>query len=500
MKKFLIFLLISFPIASDSLLEDATNKTEEFAFTSLITEGFETDNGTTAGEGITYRSNSFDDGANDFWTRTNTSPEPGSGNNQTYTGKTGTFFWNGEDLEGTDNPLNPPTNPSFGYVMIKTLDVSTYAGGTGRVSIDIAADNNGNGAFELADFFKIQYAFDADIATSANSADGLPTVANVSSGTYTDAGAFWGNDGATSTSDNYLSQDDSSPLDGTGDRVNILNNTFTTYTFDFAIPGGASNMSIRFVTGLDQGGEVLAFDNIQILAEAGVAAPSSATVAATVFLEGAYNGANLNTTLNASIPTTQPYSINSHAGAETAGSIPAGAVDWVLVELREAASAGAALNATKVGSAAGFLMSDGTIKATNGTSDLTVSLSGNTGADFYVVIYHRNHLPIMSANAISASGSVYTIDFTSASANTYQTTTALASLSGGKFGLPAGDTDGDGDVDATDLATWRSGNGAVFNYGVNGAADFNLDGVINAVDRNGFHRKNTAKTRQVPST
>ncbi|MCE7996943.1 MAG: hypothetical protein HEP71_33585 [Roseivirga sp.] len=229
------------------------------------------------------------------------------------------------------------------------------------------------------------------------------------------------------------------------------------------------------------------------------AAPSSVTVSATVFIEGAFNGTNLNTTLNASIPLSQPYTNNGHAGGESAGSVPANAVDWVLVELREAGSAAAALSSTKVGSAAGFLMNDGTIRATDGSSNLTVSLSGNSGADFHVVIYHRNHLPIMSANAVSESSSTYTIDFTGSSANTYQTTSALTALTGGKFAMIAGDADGDGDVDATDLTTWQSQNGDPFNYNsTNG--DFNLDGEINAVDRNDFQQKNVSKTSQVPTT
>lgn len=247
------------------------------------------------------------------------------------------------------------------------------------------------------------------------------------------------------------------------------------------------------------------YDNDDVFGASGTAfsiassAPTSVDLTATVFLEGAYNGTNLNTTLNASIPTAQPYTENGHAGAETVGSVPASAVDWVLVELREAGSAAAALSATKVGSAAGFLMNDGSVKATDGTSDLTVSLSGNTGSDFFVVIYHRNHLPIMSANAISESGGVYTINFTSASATTYQGTTGLASLSGGKFGMLAGDADGDGDVDATDLTTWRGQNGVQFSYNTTNG-DFNLDGVINAIDRNGFQKKNNSKSSQVPTT
>ncbi|GAB5526542.1 MAG: hypothetical protein Roseis2KO_44140 [Roseivirga sp.] len=247
------------------------------------------------------------------------------------------------------------------------------------------------------------------------------------------------------------------------------------------------------------------YDNDNVFGASGTAfsiassAPASVTVAATIFLEGAWNGTSLNTTINGSIPTAQPYNNNGHAGAESVGSIPANAVDWVLVELREAGSAAAALAGTKVGSAAGFLMSDGTIKATDGASNLTVSLSGNTGSDFFIVVYHRNHLPVMSANAITESSSLYTIDFTSASANTYQGTTGLASLSGSRFGMLAGDADGDGDVDGTDLTTWRGQNGVQFSYNTTNG-DFNLDGVINAIDRNDFQKKNNTKTSQVPTT
>ncbi|MCE7996965.1 MAG: hypothetical protein HEP71_33695 [Roseivirga sp.] len=226
--------------------------------------------------------------------------------------------------------------------------------------------------------------------------------------------------------------------------------------------------------------------------------PDMAVVAATVFLEGAYNGVDLSKNINNKLPLIQPYSINGHSGG-TASGIPANAVDWVLVELREAASAATALSATKVGSAAGFLMNDGSIKASDGTSDLSIALSGNTGSEFYVVVYHRNHLPIMSANAVSESIGNYTIDFTTTSNNTYQTTNALITLSTGKFAMPAGDADGDGDVDASDLTAWRTQNGTTFGYNVTNG-DFNLDGVINAVDRNEFQKKNTSKVSQVPTT
>ncbi|GAB5526528.1 MAG: hypothetical protein Roseis2KO_44000 [Roseivirga sp.] len=225
---------------------------------------------------------------------------------------------------------------------------------------------------------------------------------------------------------------------------------------------------------------------------------TSATMDLTVYLEGAYNGTNLNTAINSSIPLSQPYTHNGHSGG-TASTIPAGAVDWVLVELREAASAVTALASTKVGSAAGFLMSDGSIKAVDGTSNLSISLTGNNGASFYVVIYHRNHLPIMSAAPVSNVSNLYSVDFTTVATNTYLGATALTTLTGAKLGMIAGDVDGDGDVDATDLTTWRTQNGAAFVYNTTNG-DLNLDGAINAIDRNAFQQKNDTKTSQVPTT
>ncbi len=228
-------------------------------------------------------------------------------------------------------------------------------------------------------------------------------------------------------------------------------------------------------------------------------APSSVMFSTKAYLEGAYSGTNMSTMIHSSIPMTQPYSgssYNNHSGTETAVA-PHGAVDWVLVELREAVSAATANNATKVGSAAGFLMSDGSIKATNGTDDLTISLSGNSGADFYIVVYHRNHLPIMSSSAISESGGIHTIDFTTGQGQAFGST-PMVELTTGVYGMIAGDQNADGQVNGTDLANWRTQNGSSFSY-AGSSADFNLDGQVNAVDRNDFQQPNSGRSSQVPS-
>lgn len=477
---------------------------EDFAFTNLLTVNFDTDK-----EGTDYRSNTFNDGNFDYWIRstdvssgTSTGPKADL---DLYSNIQGAGWFVGKDLD-QDNPEGK------GYLMLKTLDVSAYQGGTIKVKANLGGNTFDKHRYDAADFLKLQYAFDSDIATGANVVNAVPARGDIATGTYTTFGAFYGSGSSVFVNTKSALINDAD-LDGDGDFAgngnsnltatdvitsDSLTNVMTEWTFTFDVGATDTKVSILFLGATTGSAEEIAIDEIVVSAEEGSLAPVSATVSASTLLEGAYNGATLNTTLNTSIPTTQPYSTNGHSGGETAGSIPAGAVDWVLVELREAASAATALASTKVGSAAGFLMSDGSIKATDGTSNLTISLSGNTGSDFFVVVYHRNHLPIMSASAQSAS-STLTIDFTSASATVYQGTSAVSALSGGKFGMIAGDADGDGDVDGTDLTTWRGQNGGTFGYNTTNG-DFNLDGVINALDRNDYQQKNTSKTSQVPTT
>ncbi|MFZ1289877.1 MAG: hypothetical protein WAR79_07295, partial [Melioribacteraceae bacterium] len=75
-------------------------------------------------------------------------------------------------------------------------------------------------------------------------------------------------------------------------------------------------------------------------------------------------------------------------------------VDWVLIELRDGATASVA---TTVDRKAAFVKSDGTIIDINGSEELEFqnTLPGN----YFVVIYHRNHLPVMSSVKLDMTGS-----------------------------------------------------------------------------------------------
>jgi hypothetical protein len=104
-----------------------------------------------------------------------------------------------------------------------------------------------------------------------------------------------------------------------------------------------------------------------------------------VFLQGAYNGTDMTTTLknNNLIPLTSPYA----ADPVTVGSIPADVTDWVLIELRDASTP-----STVLSSHSAFLKKDGTILHTDGTA--MAKLKNATVTTAIAAIHHRNHLAI----------------------------------------------------------------------------------------------------------
>ena len=155
-----------------------------------------------------------------------------------------------------------------------------------------------------------------------------------------------------------------------------------------------------------------------------------------VFLEGSYAAGSMSTTLNSngSLPIFQPYNTSpwDHNGGELVSDLDASPsngipdffennanlVDWILVELRTGTAA-----STKVAERAGFVRNDGTVVGPDGTSPLRF---GVKEGNYYIVVSHRNHLPIMSANPVALSNaSVASYDFTTGSDKYYGTGGAI---------------------------------------------------------------------------
>ncbi len=184
-----------------------------------------------------------------------------------------------------------------------------------------------------------------------------------------------------------------------------------------------------------------------------------------VFLEGPYNGTNMDINLknNNLIPLTSPYSEDPRSVT----AIPDNIVDWVLVELRESA------NGPAVTSKSAFLRNDGKIVGDDGNSKITLNKSAG---NYYIVVKHRNHLAAMSANAVALpNASVY--DFSSSGSQAFGTN-GTKDLGSGVFGLYGGDSNSDEFIDADDFMGIDN-NMFQNNYS---DSDTNCDGFIDSAD------------------
>ena len=152
------------------------------------------------------------------------------------------------------------------------------------------------------------------------------------------------------------------------------------------------------------------------------------------------------------IPGTEPYSALGyvHVGGGGESVAPAvlettgvnAIVDWVLVEIRDAATP-----ATIVGSRTALIQRDGDVVETDGMSPVTFNLLGGS---YHVALRHRNHLGVMTYAPLALDAVPTSIDFGLSSTPTYGTD-ARKELVGTfpTMALWAGDTDFNGDLKYT---------------------------------------------------
>ncbi len=212
------------------------------------------------------------------------------------------------------------------------------------------------------------------------------------------------------------------------------------------------------------------------------------------YLEGPYNQDEMNTSLIANIPFHQPFDVApwNYPGTESITSLPSSnIVDWVLVELRDAPNASSASESTSIYRKAAFLLADGSIVDLDGNSNLGFNISITN--QLYIVIYHQNHLPILSASALIENNGIYGYDFTTANNKAFNS--SQTDLGDGNFGMIAGDCNGDAIVDLNDISsTWNTQAGL---KGYN-RADMNLDSNVDNSDKNIFWDRNNGQSSILP--
>ncbi len=242
------------------------------------------------------------------------------------------------------------------------------------------------------------------------------------------------------------------------------------------------------------------------------------TVHARVFLQGAYDAGSrtMKTAVIDRLPVRQPYGVAPWGHPQTVGvpGIAGGfglsdaapdAVDWMLMELRTSARGAAPPSADAsqmVERKAGLLLRDGGVAGIDdGASSAAAAVAAEgvrlgTGLehrdrDLYVLLHHRNHLPVMSAQPATSGncGADYCVDFTVRQSHGNN----QRELAGGAFGMIAGDVNRDGTIDSGDAALIRANNLTVIgnrdydpaaasrNYVFD--ADLDFDGEVLSLDR-----------------
>ena len=192
-----------------------------------------------------------------------------------------------------------------------------------------------------------------------------------------------------------------------------------------------------------------------------------------VILQGAWQTYDntMRTTLRQEgrLPATSPYAEDPR----TAASLPAAAVDWVLLQFRRTPGSPALF------SRAAFLDRDGWIVGDSGAQGIGVNLPA--GMPCHLAVRHRNHLAALSALPVAADDGVLACDFTTNAAvylGGAEACVPVSTTNGVRCALVAGDADGDGVVTALDESV-RASQSAASGY-LRG--DIDLDGFAATTD------------------
>jgi hypothetical protein len=215
-----------------------------------------------------------------------------------------------------------------------------------------------------------------------------------------------------------------------------------------------------------------------------------------VFLEGAFNGSDMNADLHSVLPLNQPYNVApfNYNGTENVIAIPGvDIVDWVLVELRDAPSANLATSGTTLIRKAAFLKSDGSVVDLDGTSNLQFTITVTN--KIYLVIRHRNHLGILSSNSLTIANNFSNYDFTSGETKVYGAANGHKLIAAGIWGMVSGDGNADGIINDSDKLTEWEMNAGIAGYLF---SDYNMDGQVSNEDKDNYWLPNFGFTSQVP--
>ncbi|MFC2085757.1 PPC domain-containing protein [Bacteroidota bacterium] len=214
---------------------------------------------------------------------------------------------------------------------------------------------------------------------------------------------------------------------------------------------------------------------------------STVSLTLRALLEGAYAGLDTMSTsvaFDQARPTSQPYADAGfvgtpmeYSGSEALTTFPVGTIDWVLVELRT----GSHDSTLVVGSTkALLLMSTGSIVSLGGGTPV---FAGVVPGNYYVVVRHRNHLPVLSPGPIDLTGGSGSWSFVDSLGAAHSSGGApMKELGDGNFAMFACDINVDRQITVSDFNLWLTSTKAVATGYLQ--EDCNLDSQVTVSDFN----------------
>jgi hypothetical protein len=171
---------------------------------------------------------------------------------------------------------------------------------------------------------------------------------------------------------------------------------------------------------------------------------------------------------------------------------PDSAIDWVVASLRSALDSTVEVAGSRK---AAILMSRGTVVDTTG---LMLSFPDVPPAPYFLMIGHRNHIAVMSADTVDTGDGLGQWDFRKSIQSAYTSgPDPLRQPDDGWYALFAGDATFDGQIVADDFNAWLIETKAVATGYL--VADFDFDGQVTASDFNlWLQNTKAAAASQVP--
>jgi len=190
---------------------------------------------------------------------------------------------------------------------------------------------------------------------------------------------------------------------------------------------------------------------------------------------------------NFKLPTTSPYAnaVQTYAAINNPAGLANEIVDWVLVELWQTDFVGGWENYDyKIVERRSLLLQiDGSVVDVNGELPEFATRDGK----YRIVVKHRNHMGVMSADSFAFNSGTVTFDFTTsvAQAQTDMFMDAQMVMKNGVSCLWAGDVNMDGGIEGTDMSNYHSDRKNA-NYpqkmGTYTSTDVTMDGFLEGTD------------------